>query len=323
MTNPRFLSFNGEIVPYQDAKVHVLTPGLKYGTGVFEGLRAYWNDSQGELHIFRLREHLDRLQYSLRVMRYEHQLTNEVIERALLDLVRANEMREDLHIRLLVWVDGDGEIHTVGPIGWMIAALPRPLNKLVHSGINVCVSSWQRIADNSMPARVKSTSNYVNGRLAGMQAKLDGYDNVLFLTQQGRVSESVTSCFFMVRKGKLITPSVTSSILESITRATVMELAAELTQQASLERDIDRTEIYAADEAFLCGTAQEIVPILTLDRIPVGTGQPGTLTRQLQARYFALVRGEADNHPDWLTPVWSARRPMMNTPSRTLPTAQT
>jgi branched-chain amino acid aminotransferase len=308
MTNPRFLSFNGEIVPYRDAKVHVLTPGLKYGTGVFEGLRAYWNDRLGELHIFRLREHLDRLQYSMKVMRYEHQLTNEVIERALLDLVRANELREDLHIRLLVWVDGDGEIQSEGPIGWMIAALPRPLNERVHSGINVCVSPWQRIADNSMPARVKSTSNYVNGRLAGMQAKLDGYDNVLFLTQQGHVSESAAACFFMARKGQLITPSVTSSILESITRATVMELAAELTQQTSLERDVDRTEIYAADEAFLCGTAQEIVPILTLDRIPIGTGQPGPLTRRLQAAYFALVRGEADNHPDWLTPVWSVQR---------------
>lgn len=309
MADPRFLSFNGEIVPYRDAKVHVLTPGLKYGTGVFEGLRAYWNDRQRELHIFRLREHLDRLQYSMRVMRYEHQLTHEVIECALEELVRANELREDLHIRVLVWVDGDGEIQSEGPIGWMIAALPRPLNKLVHSGINVCVSSWQRIADNSMPARVKSTSNYVNGRLAGMQAKLDGYDNVLFLTQRGQVSESATACFFMVRQGKLITPSVTSSILESITRATVMELAAELTQQTASERDIDRTEIYAADEAFLCGTAQEIVPILTLDRIPIGTGQPGPLTRQLQASYFALVRGETDTHPDWRTPVWSAQRP--------------
>lgn len=306
MTVPRFLSFNGEIVPYQNATVHVLTPGLKYGTGVFEGLRAYWNARQGELHIFRLREHLDRLQYSMKVMRYEHQLTNEAIERALLDLIRANDLREDVHIRLLVWVDGDGEIQAEGPIGWTIAALPRPLNKLVHSGIHVCVSPWQRISDNSMPARVKSTSNYVNGRLAGMQAKLDGYDNVLFLTQQGHVSESAAACFFMVRNGQLITPGVTSSILESITRATVMQLAGELTQQPSLERDVDRTEIYGADEAFLCGTAQEIVPILTLDRIPIGTGEPGPVTRRLQADYFALVRGEADKHLDWLTPVWSA-----------------
>lgn len=305
MAHPRFLSFNGEVVPYQDAKVHVLTPGFKYGVGVFEGLRAYWNSKQSELYIFRLREHLDRLQYSMRVMRYEHQLTDEMFRRGILELIRANELREDLHIRLLVWVDGDGEMQVAGPIGWMIAALQRPPNPLVQSGINVCVSSWQRISDNSMPARVKATSNYVNGRLAGMQAKRDGYDNVLFLTQQGHVAESTASCFFMVCKGRLVTPSVTSSILESITRATVMDLAAGITQQITLERDLDRTEIYGADEAFLCGTAQEIVPILSLDGIPIGTGQPGPLTRRLQQRYFALVHGETDDHADWLTPVWS------------------
>ena len=140
-----------------------------------------------------------------------------------------------------------------------------------------------------------------------MQGKLDGYDNVLLLTQRGHVAESPGSCFFMVRDGRPITPGVTSSILESVTRATVMQLLEEITGHTTVERDIDRTEVYAADEAFFCGSGQEIQPILSLDRLPIGTGQPGSLTRRLQERYFALVRGQTNDHPEWLTPVWAGR----------------
>ena len=145
MAHPRFLSFNGAIVPYEDAKVHVLTPGLKYGAGVFEGIRGYWNEARGEMYLFRLREHLDRLQYSMRVMRYAHEITSAMVEDAILEVVRANELREDVHIRPLVWVDGDGEMLAPGPVGWMVAALARPPNPQVANGVNVGVSSWQRI----------------------------------------------------------------------------------------------------------------------------------------------------------------------------------
>jgi branched-chain amino acid aminotransferase len=304
MSTPKYLSFNGEIVPYADAKVHVLTPGLKYGAGVFEGIRAYWSDRRQELFVFRLKEHLDRLQFSMKVMRFQHHLTNEIVEQALLDVVRANEQREDLHIRPLVWVDGDGEMSSPGPIGWTVASLTRPPNPAVKTGIHCGVTSWRRIADTSTPARVKATSNYSNGRLAGMQGKLDGYDNVLFLTQAGHVAESPGSCFMMVREGKLITPTVTSSILESITRATVMTLGQGITGREVIERDIDRTELYLADEAFFCGSGQEIQPILSMDRHEIGTGKPGPITQALQEQYFALVRGESNTHADWLTPVY-------------------
>ena len=304
MAQPRFISFNGEIVPFADAKVHVLSPGMKYGAGVFEGIRGYWNAEQGEMYVFRLKEHLDRLQYSMKVMRYDHELGSAQVEAAVLEVVRANELREDVHIRPMVWVDGDGEMMASGPIGWMVAALPRPFNPAVRDGIHAGVSSWRRIADTSMPARVKATSNYVNGRLAGMQGKLDGYDNVLILTEAGHVAESPGSCFFMIRGGKPITPGVTNSILESVTRATVMELLGEITGHATAERDVNRTEVYAADEAFFCGSGQEIQPILSLDRLPVGSGAPGPLTRQLQERYFALVRGQTNDSKGWLTPVW-------------------
>ena len=304
MANPSFLSFNGAIVPWDDAKVHVLAPGMKYGAGVFEGIRGYWNAEHGEMYVFRLQEHLDRLQYSMKVMRYDHALTSEMVERAIVDVVRANELREDVHIRAMVWVDGDGEMQATGPIGWMVGALPRPPNPAVRDGVTVGTSSWRRIADTSMPARVKATSNYVNGRLSGLQGKLDGYDNVLMLTEAGHVAESPGSCFFMVRDGKPVTPAVTNSILESVTRATVMDLLGEITAHSTLQRDINRTEVYAAEEAFFCGSGQEIQPILSLDRLLVGDGTPGPLTRQLQDRYFALVRGQTNDHKGWLTPVW-------------------
>ena len=305
MAQPRFLSFNGRIVLYDDAKVHVLTPGMKYGTGVFEGIRGYWNEARGEMFLFRLQEHLDRLQYSMRIMRYDHDLTNEAVAAAIKEVVRANDLREDVHIRPLAWVDGQGEMLATGPIGWAVAALPRPFNPQVRDGVHVGTSSWRRIADTAMPARVKATSNYVNGRLAGMAGKADGYDNVLLLTQAGHVAESPGSCFFMVRQGRPITPGVTSSILESVTRATVMQLLEDLAPTPTAERDIDRTEVYAADEAFFCGSGQEIQPILSLARLPVGDGKPGPLTRRLQDRYFAIVRGETNDHAEWLTPVYA------------------
>ena len=246
MPQPKYLSFNGAIVPYADAKVHVLTPGLKYGAGVFEGIRGYWNASRGEMYLFRMKEHLDRLQYSMRMMRYEHALRSEEVLDAVIAVVRANELREDVHIRPMVWVDGDGELLSTGPIGWMVAALPRPFNPAVRDGIHAGVSSWRRLSDTAMPARVKATANYVNGRLAGIQGKQDGYDNVLMLTQAGHVAESPGSCFFMVRDGVPMTPGVTSSILESVTRATVMQLLHELAGEETRQRDIDRTEVYAA-----------------------------------------------------------------------------
>ena len=308
MTQARFISFNGTVVPYAEAKVHVLSPGMKYGAGVFEGIRGYWNANRGEMYLFRLKEHLERLQYSMRMMRFAHEITDAMVQAAIIEVVQANEFREDVHIRPMVWVDGDAEMNAAGPIGWAVAALSRPFNPAVRDGVHVGVSAWRRIADTAMPARVKATANYVNGRLAGMQGKADGYDNVLLLTDAGHVAESPGSCFFMVRHGRAITPGVTSSILESVTRATVLELMAEITNAPSTERDVDRTELYAAEEAFFCGSGQEIQPIVSVDRLPVGPGTPGPLTRQLQERYFAIVRGETNDHADWLTPVWGNAR---------------
>jgi branched-chain amino acid aminotransferase len=306
MAKTKYLSMNGEIVPYADAKIHTLSACVKYGAGVFEGIRGYWNAARKDMYLFRLDEHLDRLHFSMKVMRFEHHLDNAGMKSALIDLIKANELREDIHIRLLVWVDGEGDMTTKGPIGWSIAALPAPSTKAVTEGVHCGVSSWRRINDNAMPARVKATANYNNGRLAGLQGKADGYDNVIILTHQGRVAESPGSCVFMVRNGVPTTPGVNNDILESITRDTVMRIFSEYFGRETAERDIDRTELYAAEETFFCGSGYEIQPILSIDRLPVGTGAIGALTRQLQQKYFALVRGETADHAEWRTPVYLA-----------------
>ena len=307
MPQARYISLNGTLVPFADAKVHILAPGMKYGAGVFEGIRGYWNPRREEVFLFRLPEHLHRLQFSMKVMRLAHDLTNELVAAAVLEVVRANEFREDIHIRPMVWVDGTGDMLAGGPVGWAVAAVARPQVKSVTEGLHCAVSSWRRINDSAMPPRVKANGNYINSRLAGQQAVLDGYDSVLLLTQQGHIAESHGACFFMIRNGRPVTPAVTSSILESITRATLIDLLQELTGQQTEERDIDRTEVYDAEEAFLCGSGHEIEPILSVDRHKVGTGQVGELTRRLQRRYFDIVRGESNEHAAWLTPVYAAR----------------
>jgi branched-chain amino acid aminotransferase len=300
---PEFLSLNGKVVTSGSACVHMLTPAFKYGACAFEGLRGYRDTASNELNVFRMREHLDRLRFSMHVMRFDEPPADEAMTHALRELIRANRITGDCHIRLMVWVDGDGEQTATGPIGWGIAALPREPDPRVREGIHVAVSSWTRIADNAMPPRIKVTANYNNGRLSGLQAKADGYGGVILLTAAGNVSETPGACVFTVREGKLITPSHTDDILESITRATVLDLARDELGIATEERSIARTELYAAEEAFLCGSGNEIQPILSVDRLKLGTGQPGPVTRRVQQAYFDAVRGALPARRAWLTPM--------------------
>lgn len=306
MPEARYIHMNGTLVPYADAKVHIQSPGMKFGIGVFEGVRGYWSAKREQMFVFRLQEHLDRLQFSMRVMRMDHDLTNDQLTQATLEVIRANEFREDIHLRPFAWVDGTGDMLATGPVAWSIAAVARPRSKLTQ-GVSCAVSSWRRISDTAMPPRVKASGNYINSRLGAQQAQLDGYDTVLMLTEQGRVAESYGSCLFMIRNGRAVTPNVTSSILESITRATLIDLLQEMTGQEVEQRDIDRTELYAAEEAFLCGSSYEVQPILSIDRLDVGTGQMGEVTRRLQQRYFDVVYGETNEHSAWLTPVYGGR----------------
>ncbi len=291
---------NGKLLPFADAGLHPLSLAVTYATTVFEGLRAYRLED-GRFAIFRLRDHVRRLQAGMRVMRFEQSYDVDYFREALIRLIRANEPDSDVYVRLLVYVEGTGLMATTGPVGFTAAAMPRDKPKFAESGMQLGVSSWQRLSDNASPPRIKSTANYHNARLAALQAKSDGYDGALMLTAGGKVSESPIACFFMVRDGRLITPGVTSGILESITRDTIITRYRELTDMEVEQREVDRSELYFADEAFLCGTGQEILPVTSIDRLPVGDGAVGPITRRLRDDYFNVVRGVGALHPEWLT----------------------
>ena len=293
---------DGEFVPWNEATVHVFSPLVKYGAGVFEGIRGYWSERRGAMLLFRLREHMERLEVSQRIMRFEAIVPAADMCEATLELVRRNRFRTSVHIRPTVYVGGGGASSARGPIGTFITAVPKGTPKRVEAGCTAHISSWERIADRSMPARAKSNANYNNARFAGIQADIDGYDAAIMLNSRGKVSEGQGMCVFLIRDGVAITPSITSDILESITRDTVLTLLRDM-GIATRERDVDRSEFLAASEAFFCGTGWEITPINAVDGAPVGAGCPGEITRRLQAVYFDLVRGVTDHRPEWISEV--------------------
>lgn len=303
MWQPRVLMMDGELVPFAQASLHPLSLAVTYATTVFEGLRAYRHPQTGAYTIFRLAEHVKRLQVGMKVMRFERTYETEYLRECLSRLIHANEPDDDVYVRLLVYIAGQGLMATTGPVGFTAAAMPRERPKNADTGVSLGVSSWSRLSDNASPPRIKATANYHNARLTQLQAKSDGYDGALMLTPQGKVSEAPIACFFMVRDGRLITPSTSSNILESITRDTILTLYRELTGESAQEREVDRSELYFAEEAFLCGTGQEILPVTAIDRLPVGDGKPGPLTLRLRQRYFEVVRGLVPDHPQWRTPV--------------------
>jgi branched-chain amino acid aminotransferase len=297
MSNPRFLCLDGKIVPYEDAKIHVLSPAVKYAAHVFEGMRIYWNEPKQKFYLFRSEDHTRRLAQSMRLTRMIGTYDNDFIVDCIRRLIAANEFKQDCHIRISAYVGGDGNIPDVGPSILSVSVLPQ--GRWTNKGVSCAVSSWDRVADNASPPRIKSAANYHNGRLAWMQAKADGYDHVLMLTADGRVSEGPGSCFFLVRDGQPIAPSITSGVLEGITRETLIQLFQEYLGKPVAERAVDRSELYCAEEAFFCGTGQEIIPVTSIDRFPVGDGEIGEITRDILAVYQTICRGEIADHPEW------------------------
>lgn len=302
--NGDYMIQNGRLVPFAEARIHCLSPAVTSAVNVFEGIRAYWNDEQEQLHVFRLDEHLARLDYSAKVMRIgAHPWDRDALREMVCDLLRANAARESVHMRIHLYVDEDGFMTATEPAGMFISCVFRPRTRQSMEGCTAQVSSWTRLSDNSGPPRVKSSANYFNGRLAALQARQDGYDNAILLTASGHVCEGPGACIFLVRDGRPVTPDRSQHILESITRDTLIRLAAEMGLPTE-ERAIGRTELYAAEEAFFCGTGNEVTPIVAIDGLPVGSGGVGPITAALQDRYFALASGRDPAHPDWRTPVY-------------------
>ena len=304
MSRPRLLMMNGRLIPYEDARVHVLSTAMKYAASVYEAMRAYWSDADQQLYVFRPREHLRRLERSAKIARIPLPADAARLERETLEIIRANELREDLHVRLIVFVDtDDGGLASREPVGYAIAPIPTT-RYFETAGLHVGVSSWHRTADNAIPARVKAAANYQNSRLALLQAKTDGYDDAIMLNQDGSVAEGPGYTLFLVTEDRPMTPSVTSNILEGVTRATLLTLFPESLGVTVEQREIDRTELYVADEAFFAGTAAEVTPILSIDRRPVGEGVIGPLTAKVRDAYFRSVRDGSAPHPEWRIPVY-------------------
>ena len=290
---------NGTLKSQAEAVVPVNSAAVFYGTNVFEGLRAYWNPADEELYGFRLAEHFLRIRESMKMNRFTVPYSDADLFEAVRETLRGNEIREDVHMHMVAYVLGTG-LDATGPTGLYIN--PRRRGRVGSEGLKCCVTSWVRTSDNAIPIRLKSGPNYQNGRLATLQAKADGYDAPIFLNQQGHVAEGSGATFMMVRKGKIVTPPLTGDILESITRETLIEdVAPRVLGMPIVEREIDRTEIYVAEEAFFCGSGYEITPITSIDRFPLGDGKVGPITQRLSEAYLALVRGTDKRHPEWRT----------------------
>ena len=290
---------NGSLKSQAEAVLPVNSAAVFYGTNVFEGLRAYWNQAEEELFVFRLKEHFARIRESMKMNRFTIQYSDADLYEAVRETLRGNQIREDVHMHMVAYVTGTG-VDATGPTGLYIN--PRRRGRVNAEGLKACISSWVRTSDNAIPIRLKSGPNYQNGRLATLQAKADGYDSAIFLNGHGHVAEGSGATFMMVRKGKIITPPLTGDILESITRETLIEdIAPRVLSMPIVEREIDRTEVYVAEEAFFCGSGYEITPITSIDRFPLGDGKVGSITQRLGDAYMALVRGTDKRHADWRT----------------------
>ena len=302
----RFIWFKGQIMNVNDAKVNVLSPTSQFGLNVFEGIPCYWNDEQKQLYAFRLDDHYDRLSRSARLIQLDCKYTREDFRKALIDTINANEYDENLSVRQTLFVDGFGSWGSEGPVEMFVAPIPRGRTSAEYNkkGLNCCVTSWRRISDENLSPRIKCGANYINSRVGQREALRNGYDTCIFLNELGKVAEGPGSCFFMINGNQLITPRLTDSVLESITRDTVIKLATEELGMEFVERTIDRTELYLADETFLCGSAMEVTQIYTIDRYPIGTGGQGEKTKAIHMKYLEAASGKLENRKGWLTAIY-------------------
>ena len=299
----KVVTINGNLMPLKDAKVSITAPGLSYAALVFEGIRAYWNKEHKQLYIFRLDEHLKRFINSMKLLKFIDYPNLSSIKADILQNIQANNYQEDIYIRLQGYIDEWGEMAVRSPVSTSIVSYPRPRAIAFTEGKNFTISSWQRLDDNASPPRIKASANYLNSRLASIQAKESGYDGGIMLGPNGKVSEGPGGCIFLIRNGNLITPTITSGILESITRDSIIEIANTLTINVQT-RDVDRTELYIADEIFYCGTGQEIMPILSVDKMLAGEGTPGKITKTLQSEFTEIVRGNNQIFKSWISPTY-------------------
>ncbi|GAC1389478.1 MAG: branched-chain amino acid transaminase [Ktedonobacteraceae bacterium] len=298
---------NGKFLPAERGVISVRTHGFAYGTGCFEGIRGYWNKEDEQVYLFRLKEHYERLLRSCKILQMSLPYTIDELIDISTELVRRNDQREDVYLRPVVYKGSETlgvRLHDIVD-HFVLTAEPQG-SYIPLSGLRCGVSSWRRLDDNALPARAKVTGGYVNAALAKSEAIQNGFDEAIMLTHEGNVSEGSAENIFLVFNNELVTPGATENILLGITRDTVIKLAQRELGYVTREQSIDRTELYIADEMFLCGTGAQIASVVSVDHRLIGDGKIGPVSHKLQDLYFDVVRGK---HPDyreqWCTPVYA------------------
>ncbi len=297
--------FNNRMIPLRDAKVGILTHAFNYGTGVFEGIRGYWDESRRELFLVRPQEHYERWKRNCGILRIDVRPKPSVLCQITSALVRRNQFHSNVYVRPLAYKSAERiGVSPDDKDAFAIAVLP--FGDYLHSrdGVHAGVSSWRRISDTAIPCRAKICGAYVNSALASDEARREGYDEAIFLTESGHVAEGAACNIFLVRNGKLITPSVSEGILEGITRDSIIELAQNELHLDVIERRVDRSELYVSDEVFFTGTAVELAPVVRVDHRPIGTGKVGPVAAELRRLYLEATRGGISEYRKWLFPVY-------------------
>ncbi len=304
--NAKNLFMDGEFVSAEKGVISVRTHAFAYGTGCFEGIRGYWNEHEQQVYLFRTREHFERLHNSSRILQISLPYSVEQMVEQSCELIRRNDQHQDVYLRPVAYKSErilGVSLHSVSD-SYLLTSEPQG-NYVDTSGLRCGVSSWRRIDDNAMPARAKICGAYVNSAFAKSEALQNGFDEAIMLTNEGHVSEGSAENIFLLINGELVTPAPSENILLGITRDTIMTLAQRELGISTRERQIDRTELYTADEIILCGTGAQIAPVVEVDHRPIGSGKIGTVGQQLQQLYFDVVRGRHAAYKEWCTPVYS------------------
>lgn len=305
-TLPNYAFFKGRIVPYSEAKIGVMTHSLNYGTGCFGGIRGYWNEEEEQLLVFRPYDHYTRFLNSARLLCMDLGYTEEDLVNITLDLLRTEGFRQDCYIRPLAYKADEIIGVRLNDLTDALTIFSLPFGRYVENdeGAHVTISSWRRVEDNSIPARGKITGAYVNSAFAKTDALLSGFDEAIVLNQDGHVSEGSAENLFMLRDGMVVTPAGHDNILQGITRRTIVKLLQEEMGLEVIERSIDRTELYLADELWFSGTGVQIAAITRIDHRPIGEGKMGPVVSELRDLFFAVVRGRVPKYRHWCQPVY-------------------
>lgn len=305
MTQEEYVFLDGEYIDAKTASIPVRTHAFLYGTSVFEGIRAYYNPEDDSMFIFRMKEHFERISRSARIMCMEMKYSIKELCDITVELLRKNNYKTDAYIRPTIFKKAQkvGPGLYDNPDGVLIFTCPLGDYIDVSKGLSVCVSSWRRVEDNAIPPRAKVSGAYANAALIVTEAKRAGFDDAIVLSENGHVTEGSAMNFFLVENGKLITTKTTDNILVGVTRNTIIELAKDMGIE-TIQRDIDRTELYIADEAFYCGTGAQVSPITKIDNRPLGNGEVGEISKKIQSLYFDVVRGKVEKYKKWCTSVY-------------------